>query len=55
MRVLRSPDREWRLEVRGDVCTLYRHGGVVVERTSMQRVVDYLLGEGVDPTTFVED
>lgn len=49
MQVLISRDRVWRVEIRAGLCTLYEHGGVVLDRVSLDRVVAHLVEHGVDP------
>jgi hypothetical protein len=56
MRVLRSRDRVWRVEVRAGACTVFRDGFKVLERADLDRVVVYLIRQGVAPDRdLVED
>lgn len=55
-RVLRTEDRRWRLEVRGDGrVDLLMAGMLVAQGTSMQQARQRLVDAGVDPDGMVED
>lgn len=54
--MLKSRDRVWRAEQHADGWRLTMHGGLVLSRASLDRVVAYLLDAGVDPARdLVED
>lgn len=55
MRVLRSPDRRWRAEERGDGWWLFYDGALILSRVTLDAVVVQLLDGGGDPTALVED
>ncbi len=54
MRILRSPDREWRLEEHRDGLRLYRWDFLVLTKATMDRVVAYMLDAGADPEQLAE-
>lgn len=47
--VLVSRDGVWRAERRGDGWRLFRLGGLVLQRATLDGVVAFLLERGVDP------
>lgn len=55
MRVLRTPDGEWRAEQRADGWWLFRNGALILARVSLDQAVAFLLDAGVDPETLVKD
>lgn len=48
MQVLVSRDGVWRAEQHRDGWRLYQHGGLVLERASLDRLVGFLVEQGVD-------
>jgi hypothetical protein len=49
VQVLISRDRVWRVEIRAGYCTVYEHGALVLDRVGLDRVVTFLLDQGVNP------
>lgn len=56
VRVFRTPDRRWRLEIHSDGrMTLVHLGMVVLNDASMDEIGQRLAHDGVDPDDLVED
>jgi hypothetical protein len=54
VRILRSPDRRWRAEQRGDGWYLYEHDFLVLSRATLDQVVNHMLDAGADPEELQE-
>jgi hypothetical protein len=55
VRVLRTPDRRWRAELRPDGWRLTLDGFPVLTAATLDQVVAYMLDAGADPRELVED
>lgn len=49
MRILRTPDREWRAEEHRNGWRLYRWNFLVLDRATLDQVVNHMLDAGADP------
>jgi hypothetical protein len=56
VRVLRTRDRVWRVEIRDDgLLDLYERGHLLLRRASLDRVGDTLAGRGVTSADLIDD
>lgn len=49
MRILRTPDREWRAEQHRDGWRLYRWDFLVLTKATLDQLAGYMLDAGADP------
>jgi hypothetical protein len=54
VRILRSPDRRWRVEEHRDGWRLYDHNFLMLTRATLDQVVNHMLDAGADPEELQE-
>lgn len=55
MRVLQTPDHHWRAELHRDGWRLWWHGGLMIDRATLDQVVAKMLELGGTPEELAED